>query len=356
MVIENLNKVKEILLQKGFQSRISQSEDKVKIFISLNQRYSFDKFNDLFIAINDINYNYFPQINWSSKANIERADDGKFEMSIEFKKSEWSNAGGTYYKKPEYIPTTHPVTLTKGPVFITFPSIRSYITDGWETKEEFTLLEIAYLGKTIKDIDPNAKGPSDEYKGGLSWTMFEDATIYIDKYSSGRDPSPNRYLVMWSKNSEYKYYILFDINEFSKLPLPEFQKALSKSTVDKTSQTVIRKITNQEYINIKKTGEMAKIMDVEEEAISDKLKNLLINSRSNLRLEKLPKVDQDIRVWYLYEGYSVKRRIELTKIRPLGTNNFKFFVKIQDTYSKSIDVFTFYYINSILRLPESLFK
>lgn len=358
MVIENLNKVKEILLQKGFQSHISQSEDKVKIIISLNQRYNFDKFNDLFIAINDINYTYFPQMNWTSKSNIERADDGKFEMSIDYKKSEWSNAGGTYYRKSEYTPT--PISnVMKGPLFIQFSSIKNYVGEGF-TKDEFNLLETALLGKVMDKVDPKKEGPNNEYKGGLFWTLSTLATIYIDKFVGSKDGKEIiRYLVMWSKNAEYKYYLLFDINEFENLPISEFILAKSKSKLERptsTSQTVIPKISNEEYISVKRNGEKSKISDIEEEAITDKLKNLLINSRSNLRLEKLPKVDQYILVWYLYENVSVKRRIEISKIRPMATNNFKFYIKIQDVESKSIDVFNFYYINSLLRLPESLFK
>jgi hypothetical protein len=358
MVDGKLKDIKTKLSEKGFKSRISQSGDDVQIYITLNQRYRFEKFAELFDSIGEFMYKNFPQIDWKSSTNVERSDDGGFELSIELKKSEYSYSGGTYYKKTstDYKPYTNALTLTKGPVFIQFSTIRSYIGEGF-TKDEFTLLERAYLDKIVKDIDPEKLGPSPEYKGGLSWSILKTATIYVDKYIGSKDGSEaTRYLVMWSKDAEYKYYVLFDINEFIKIPLPEFQKArIVKSSSESTTSTAIPKVSKDEYERIRTNGEVFNLDGLEKDAIDNKLTDLIKNARSNYKIESVGSSNYSA-IWYLVDGTNALRRIEIRKIRPINQNNPKFFISIKDLKSQSIDIYSFYYINSILRLPESLFK
>lgn len=358
MVDEKLKDIKTKLSEKGFKSRISQSGDDVKIYITLNQRYRFEKFAELFDSIGDFMYKNFPQIDWKSSTNVERGHNGTFELSIELKKSEYSYSGGTYYKRPsnDYKPYVGGPALTRGPIFIQFANIKSYIGEGF-TKDEFTLLERAYLDKIIKDIDPEKLGPSPEYKGGLSWSILKTATIYVDKYVGSKDGSEaTRYLVMWSKDAEYKYYVLFDINEFIKIPLPEFQKArLVKSSSESTITTATPKVDKKEYERIQTSGEIFNLESVEKDAISDKLTDILKNARSNYKLESVGSSNY-YAIWYLMSGVNVIRRIEVRKIRSINQNNPKFYLSIKDLKSQSVDIYSFYYINSILKLPESLFK
>jgi hypothetical protein len=356
MVLENLKKFKERLTDIGFSSRVSNSEENTIIYISLKSKYSFDKFASLMTTIGDLTYTNFPQTSWSSSTNIERSDNGEFEMSLEFKKST-AYTGGTYYTPPKTTQTDY--KLTKGPIYVPFSSIRSYIKEGY-IKEEFTLLERGFFDSEIKKIDPDRSGPLEEYKGGLSWTVNKNATIYIDKYVGTEDGKSNiKYLFMWSKDAEYKYYVLFDKEEFSKISIPEFQKIrVSNSPTASTSQTVIPKVDKITYDIAKSSGEFGIISEIEKMAMTDKLKQMLVNSKSDLSIKgpnELNINDKKSLLWGLYSNRSV-RTIEISKIRPMAQNNFKFYISIRDLRNGSEDIYSFYYINSLLRLSESLFK
>lgn len=216
----NLESIKSKIEEISKSAYIHVDDDKVEISIPFKKRTKLSSLYSTMVKIDQLK-GTFPLSTWNSKSNIDRSEDGYYELNIEFTKYK-TNIYSSNYKRTDSITSDFG---NVGPILVTPNSFGSYVTKSFNTVN-MSLFEKAYLNEVIMKYYPG----SDRFleSGKFIYWLTNDLTkIYILKYAyNGNENSTIvRYSVVLEKKvnnfKDVKNYILFEIDEFKKIPIFE---------------------------------------------------------------------------------------------------------------------------------------
>lgn len=344
----NLESIKSKIKEISKSAYIHVDDDKVEIYIPFKKRTKLSNLYSIIFKIEELKNTYFTLSDWNSKSNIDISKDGYYELNIEFIKYK-TKLYDYKYKKSSYISSDFG---NVGPILVTPNSFGKHVTDSFGVVN-MKLLEKAYLNDVIMKMYPGS-GSFSETGKFIYWITKDLTKIYVLKYAYGGIESSIivRYSIVIEKKinnlKDVKNYILFEIEEFKKIPIFEIKG-------EEKEEKIITKITKKASRDVWMSGYKIKISEQEISQIETGLENMSVNQRIELDFEFVEGYDKINYIYFKVFKSDNKEYLGLISICKISYNdNINFYLIFFDESSDDYEyVFKIKNIESISKIKQN---